>query len=80
MFTETLELAVRAELPSTAFSAVAPPGKTASRFTRKAEAKAFEDWLNDQGVINIQNVNKSLEGAHSWFPKVGVTAADLALV
>jgi hypothetical protein len=22
-------------------------------------------------------VNKILEGAHSWFPKVGVTAADL---
>jgi hypothetical protein len=28
-------------------------------------------------VKNIQNVNKSLEKAHSWFPKVGVTAAEV---
>jgi len=43
----------------------------------KSGAKAFESWLKDQGVKNIQNVNKGLEGAHSWFPKVGVTAADV---
>ena len=36
----------------------------------KQGAKAFEDWLNDQGTINISNVNKALESAHSWHSKV----------
>jgi tagatose 1,6-diphosphate aldolase len=36
----------------------------------KQGAKAFEDWLNDQGTINIANVNKALESAHSWHDKV----------
>ena len=39
----------------------------------KQGAKAFEDWLNDQGVKNIANVNKALEAAHSWHSKVGIT-------
>jgi tagatose 1,6-diphosphate aldolase len=39
----------------------------------KHGARAFEDWLNDQGVINISNVNKALEAAHSWYSKVGIT-------
>jgi tagatose 1,6-diphosphate aldolase len=80
VFTETLELAVES---GTSFNGVLcgrATWKDGIAIYAKSGAKAFEDWLNDQGVINIQNVNKSLEGAHSWFPKVGVTAADLALV
>src|ERR1700710_525900 len=80
VFIETLELAVES---GTSFNGVLcgrATWKDGIAIYAKGGAKAFEDWLNDQGVINIQNVNKSLEGAHSWFPKVGVTAADLALV
>ena len=34
--------------------------------------KAFEEWLNNEGVKNIQNVNKSLEHATSWHSIYGV--------
>ena len=34
--------------------------------------KAFEEWLNNEGVKNIQNVNKSLEAATSWYSIYGV--------
>ena len=77
VFTETLELAVES---GTTFNGVLcgrATWKDGISIYAKGGAKAFEDWLNDQGVKNIQNVNKSLEGAHSWFPKVGVTAADV---
>jgi tagatose 1,6-diphosphate aldolase len=77
VFTETLELAVES---GTTFNGVLcgrATWKDGIAVYAKGGAKAFEEWLNDQGVKNIQNVNKSLEGAHSWFPKVGVTAADV---
>jgi tagatose 1,6-diphosphate aldolase len=77
VFTETLELAVES---GTSFNGVLcgrATWKDGIAVYAKSGAKAFEDWLNDQGVKNIQNVNHSLEGAHSWFPKVGVTAADV---
>lgn len=40
----------------------------------KQGAKAFEAWLKDQGVKNINNVNEGLKAAHSWYPKVGLSA------
>jgi tagatose 1,6-diphosphate aldolase len=79
VFTETLELAVES---GTSFNGVLcgrATWKDGIAVYAKQGAKAFEAWLNDEGVKNIQNVNRSLEGAHSWFSKVGVTAADLAL-
>src|SRR6202142_3123526 len=79
VFTETLELAVES---GTSFNGVLcgrATWKDGIAVYAKSGAKAFEAWLNDQGVKNIQNVNHSLIGAHSWFPKVGVTAKDLAL-
>src|SRR6267142_816198 len=33
----------------------------------KQGAKAFEQWLQSEGVKNINNVNKSLKAATSWF-------------
>jgi tagatose 1,6-diphosphate aldolase len=30
--------------------------------------KAFRDWLSNEGVKNIENVNQSLKAATSWFP------------
>jgi tagatose-1,6-bisphosphate aldolase len=39
-------------------------------------AKAFEEWLNTQGVENIQNVNKALEAAHPWTEKVDLTPLE----
>ncbi len=34
----------------------------------KQGAKAFEQWLQTEGVKNISNVNESLKAATSWFP------------
>jgi len=33
----------------------------------KQGVKALEDWLNDQGVKNIKNVNGRLTAAKPWF-------------
>ncbi len=77
VFTETLELAAES---GTSFNGVLcgrATWKDGIAIYAKQGAQAFEDWLNDQGVKNIQNVNRSLEAAHSWFPKIGVTAAEV---
>ena len=41
----------------------------------KSGLRALEDWLNDQGVKNIENVNKSLAAAKPWFGFYGATSA-----
>jgi tagatose 1,6-diphosphate aldolase len=38
----------------------------------KQGANAFEQWLQTEGVKNINNVNESLKAATSWFPLYGV--------
>jgi len=41
-------------------------------------AQAFEDWLNDEGVKNIENVNSALKAASPWPLKFGAkTLAEL---
>ncbi len=39
----------------------------------KQGAKAFESWLQAEGVKNINNVNDSLKAATSWFEIYGVS-------
>jgi tagatose 1,6-diphosphate aldolase len=41
-------------------------------------AQAFHDWISGDGVKNIENVNKALESASSWFPIYGVEHAGAA--
>jgi tagatose 1,6-diphosphate aldolase len=77
VFTETLELAVES---GTTFNGVLcgrATWKDGIAIYAKSGAKAFETWLKDEGVRNIENVNQSLKGAHSWFSKVGVTAEEV---
>ncbi len=70
IFIETLELAAES---GTSFNGVLCGRATwadgVDIFARDGE-KAFADWLNTQGVENIQNVNKALEAASSWHDKV----------
>jgi tagatose 1,6-diphosphate aldolase len=40
----------------------------------KRGASALQAWLADEGVRNIENVNKHLDGATPWF-KFGNAAA-----
>ncbi len=72
MFIETLELAAES---GTSFNGVLCGRATwadgVAIFAKDGE-KAFADWLNTQGVENIQNVNKALEAAHPWTDKVQV--------
>jgi tagatose 1,6-diphosphate aldolase len=41
----------------------------------KQGIKALEDWLEDQGVKNINAVNAALTGAIPWSKKLGISAA-----
>lgn len=75
VFNETLELAAEA---GTNFS-----GVLCGRATWKdgipvyaaRGVKALEDWLADQGVKNIQNVNERLKAAKPWFSFYGAASA-----
>jgi tagatose 1,6-diphosphate aldolase len=40
----------------------------------KSGAKALEDWLNDQGVKNINAVNAAIKSAKPWRTKLGAAA------
>lgn len=40
----------------------------------KSGEKALEEWLRREGVKNIENVNRALHGAHSWFSGRAETA------
>jgi tagatose 1,6-diphosphate aldolase len=75
-FTETLELAAE--------SGVNFSGVLCGRATWKDSipvygmygVKALEEWLSDQGVKNIKNVNSRLAAAKPWFSFYGATSAS----
>jgi tagatose 1,6-diphosphate aldolase len=75
-FTESLELAAEA---GTRFSGVLcgrATWKDGIAVYGKSGADAFRKWLQDEGVKNINNVNKHLQPAHPWFEFYGAKSAD----
>jgi tagatose 1,6-diphosphate aldolase len=77
VFIETLELAAES---GTTFNGVLcgrATWKDGIPVYAKQGAKAFEEWLNTEGVKNIENVNNALKAAHSWYDKVGLKAEAL---
>ena len=42
----------------------------------KQGGAAFRDWLESEGVKNIENVNARLKPAHPWFEFYGAKSAD----
>jgi tagatose 1,6-diphosphate aldolase len=40
--------------------------------------KALEDWLNSEGIKNIETVNAALKSAKPWYAKAGLSEAALA--
>ncbi len=72
-FTETLELCGESGVKFNGVLCGRATWKDGIPIYAKQGAKAFEDWLNDQGVKNIENVNKALSSASPWYEKVGVT-------
>lgn len=76
VFLETLDLAGEA---NTNFSGVLcgrATWKDAIPVYAKQGVKALEDWLGNQGVKNIQNVNDRLKVAKPWFSFYGASSAD----
>ncbi|MBI3484417.1 MAG: tagatose 1,6-diphosphate aldolase [Acidobacteria bacterium] len=74
-FSETLELAGES---GTNFSGVLcgrATWKEGMPVYAKQGLKALEDWLADEGVKNIKNVNDKLAAAKPWFSFYGVTSA-----
>ncbi len=76
VFLETLDLAGEA---NTNFSGVLcgrATWKEGIPVYAKQGVKALEDWLKDEGVRNIKNVNERLKVAKPWYSFYGVTSPD----
>jgi len=75
-FTESLELAAEA---GTKFSGVLcgrATWKDGISIYGKQGGQAFRNWLEDQGVKNIENVNARLKAARPWYEFYGAESAD----
>lgn len=81
-FAETLELAAESGVNFSGVLCGRATWKDGIPVYAKQGLKAFEDWLADQGVKNIENVNSRLKAAKPWFSFYGasspaaLTAAD----
>ncbi len=76
VFSETLDLAAES---GTNFSGVLcgrATWKEGIPVYAKQGVKALEDWLADQGVKNIKNVNDRLAAAKPWFGFYGAASAE----
>ena len=74
-FTETLELAAESGVNFSGVLCGRATWKDAIPIYGKSGVKALEDWLNDQGVKNINNVNSRLAAAKPWFSFYGASSA-----
>jgi tagatose 1,6-diphosphate aldolase len=66
VFTETLELAAESGVKFSGVLCGRATWKDAIPIYAKQGVKALEDWLADQGVKNINNVNDRLKAASPW--------------
>ena len=66
VFTETLELAAESGVKFSGVLCGRATWKEAIPVYAKQGVKALEDWLGDQGVKNINNVNDRLKAASPW--------------
>ncbi len=72
VFIETLELAVESGVSFNGVLCGRATWKDGIAIYAKQGADAFRKWLETTGVENIENVNRALEGASPWTPKVSV--------
>ena len=75
VFTETLDLAAESGVNFSGVLCGRATWKDAIPVYAKQGVKALEDWLNDQGVKNIKNVNARLTAAKPWFSFYGAASA-----
>lgn len=74
VFSETLELAAESGVNFSGVLCGRATWKDGIPIYAKQGAKALEDWLLDQGVKNIQNVNDRLKAAKPWFEFYGAAS------
>jgi tagatose 1,6-diphosphate aldolase len=75
-FTETLDLASETGVNFSGVLCGRATWKDGMPIYAKQGVKALEDWLNDQGVRNIKNVNGRLSAAKPWFAFYGAASAS----
>ena len=75
VFAETLELAAESGVEFSGVLCGRATWKEGIPVYAKQGAKALEDWLNDQGVKYINNVNSKLAAAKPWYSFYGVSSA-----
>ncbi len=73
-FTESLHLAAESGARFAGVLCGRATWKEGIPIYAKQGGKAFEAWLSDEGVKNIENVNDCLKAATSWFGYYGVGA------
>jgi tagatose 1,6-diphosphate aldolase len=75
VFNETLELAAEADTNFSGVLCGRATWKEGIPVYAKQGIHALEEWLKDQGVKNINNVNARLKAAKPWFAFYGASAA-----
>jgi tagatose 1,6-diphosphate aldolase len=75
VFNETLELAAEAGTNYSGVLCGRATWKEGVPVYAKQGGKALEDWLNVEGVKNIENVNARLKAAKPWFSFYGASSA-----
>ena len=73
-FSETLELAAESGVNFSGVLCGRATWKDGIPVYGKQGIKALEDWLSNQGVKNIQNVNSRLAAAKPWFEFYGAVS------
>lgn len=73
-FSETLELAAESGVNFSGVLCGRATWKDGIPIYAKQGLKALEDWLSNQGVRNIKNVNDRLAAAKPWFSFYGATS------
>ncbi len=74
VFSETLELTAESGVNFSGVLCGRATWKDGIPIYAKQGAKALEDWLSNQGVKNIQNVNDRLKAAKPWFEFYGAAS------
>jgi tagatose 1,6-diphosphate aldolase len=75
-FTESLELAAEANVGFAGVLCGRATWKDGIPVYAKQGVAAFEQWLKNDGVRNIQNVNERLKAAKPWYSCYGVSSAE----
>jgi tagatose 1,6-diphosphate aldolase len=75
VFTETLDLASESGTPFSGVLCGRATWKDAIPIYAKGGVKPLEEWLADQGVKNIENVNAHLTAAKPWYSFYGAASA-----